>query len=67
LRILWTFESQAKLEKFIAILKANDIPFEIMSKGRGKSESEIALLVDEHDYEMAKKLLVTYRKRKSSK
>lgn len=65
--ILWTFQTQAKVELFAAILQEADIPYEIDSKGKQKAAgSEVTISVDDRDYERAKKLLMKYRKRRTT-
>lgn len=65
--ILWTFESKAKVDLFAAVLQEADIAYETNAKGKqGISGNEVTISVDERDYERAKKLLMKYRKRKTS-
>jgi hypothetical protein len=65
--ILWTFESQAKLEQFAVILRSHDISFEVLSKNPKKTTSgEATISVDEKDYDKAKRILVRHRKRRTS-
>ena len=67
LRILWTFESQPKLELFAAILQEAGIPHETATMGKNKnSANEVTISVDERDYERAKKILMKYRKRRTT-
>lgn len=64
---LWTFDSQAKLEQFVEVLKSNDIPYEIVSKRKQNAPNTGATVaVDESDFEKAKKLLMKHRKRRTS-
>ena len=61
---LWTFDAQAKLDRFAEVLKSNDIAYEV---GNPKNpNSLVTLSVNEDDYEKAKKLLMRHRKRKTS-
>lgn len=67
MRTLWTFESQAKLELFAAILREADISYETASMGKNKnSANEVTISVDEREYERAKKILMKHRKRKTA-
>ena len=62
---LWTFDAQAKLERFIEVLKSNNIEYEV---GNSKNpNSLVTLSVEEDDYEKAKKLLMKHRKRRTSR
>jgi len=64
--ILWTFDSQAKAQPFLAILENAGIPYETQSKAKLKgANSEVAFGVDEKDYARAKKLLMKHRKRRT--
>jgi hypothetical protein len=68
LKTLWTFDTEAKLEEFAAILLKHDIAYEIASKGNpGKPNNEVTVSVDEQDFEKAKKLLLKHRKRSTSR
>ena len=61
---LWTFIDKSKLEKFIEVLKSNEIEYEV---GNEKNpNSLVTVSVNEHDYEKAKKLLMRHRKRRTS-
>ena len=65
--VLWTFENEAKLNKFKDILKNNAIEYEIQSKNKQDSkDSGLVIAVIENDYVKAKKLLMRHRKRKTS-
>ena len=62
---LWTFDAQAKLERFTEVLKSNNIEFEV---GNSKNpNSLVTLSVEEDDYEKAKKLLMKHKKRRTSR
>lgn len=64
---LWTFENQGKAEPFIASLKNADITFEIQTKSKQKTtDSEVTILVDEREYEKAKRMLIKHRKRRTT-
>lgn len=67
LKILWTFEDRAKLEKFTAVLEKNEMPFEINSKTTEGSTNQLTVSVEDDDYENAKRLLMRHRRRKTSK
>lgn len=62
--VLWTFENQAKLERFAEVLASNGIEYETGSE-KGPN-SLVTLSVDEADYVKAKKLLMKHRKRRTS-
>jgi len=66
LRVLWTFEDQAKLDKFTAVLTNHEMAFEINAKSADRSTNLLTLSVDDSDYEKAKRLLMRHRKRKTS-
>jgi hypothetical protein len=67
LKLLWKFENNNKLEQFRSILDNHCISYEINSdKQTQKQKDSIALFVEENDYEMAKKLLLKHRKRRTS-
>jgi hypothetical protein len=67
LKILWTFENQVKVELFAAILQEETIIYETQALGKNKNSSnEVTISVEEKDYERAKKLLMRYRKRKTT-
>ncbi|MFZ4616357.1 MAG: hypothetical protein ACOYM2_09220 [Rectinemataceae bacterium] len=67
MRFLWTFEDQAKLDKFTAILADHEIAYEINSKSTEDKTNQLTISVEEADYENSKKLLMRHRKRKASK
>ena len=68
MKTLWTFDTQAKLEDFVAILQKHDVACEIASKGNpGKPNNEVTVSVDEQDFEKAKRLLLKHRKRRTSR
>lgn len=62
--ILWTFENQAKLEQFCAILKSNDIFYE--TGKQGARTNEVTISVNENDFQKSKRLLLKYRQRRTS-
>lgn len=67
MRILWTFESQPKVELFAAILQEAGITYETQSMGKNKnSANEVSISVDEREYERAKRLLMRHRKRRTT-
>ena len=66
LKILWTFEDKAKLEKFAAVLHEHEIAFEVNAKSKERSTNQLTLSVEDYEYEHAKRLLMRHRKRKSS-
>jgi hypothetical protein len=67
LRTLWTFENQAKVDLFVAILQEADISYETLAKGKANSPNgEVVISVAEREYEQAKKLLMKYRKRRTT-
>jgi hypothetical protein len=67
MRKLWTFENRDKMDLFAAILKEADIHYENQSLGKNLSSSnEVTISVDENEYERAKKILMKYRKRKTT-
>jgi len=71
LKTLWTFETQAKLEEFAAVLQKHDIAHEIASKSQQsqqqKPNNEVTISVEDGDFEKAKKLLLKHRKRRTSR
>ncbi len=68
MQILWTFEDQDKLKPFTEVLKENDIPFELLSKGKqATSEDGLILSVNDGDFRKAKRLLLSFRKRISNR
>ena len=68
MKTLWTFETQAKLEEFAAILQKHDVAYEIASKSQQqKPNNEVTISVDDKDFEKAKKLLLKHRKRRTSR
>ena len=65
---LWTFDTQAKLEDFVAVLQKHEIAYEIASKGTaGKPNNEVTVSVDAREFDKAKKLLLKHRKRRTSR
>jgi hypothetical protein len=65
---LWTFESQAKLEEFVAVLQKHDIAYEIAAKGEArKPANEVTVSVEERDLEKARRFLLRYKRRKASR
>ena len=66
-KVLWTFEDRAKLEKFTAVLKMHEMAYEINSKTSEKNTNQLTVSVENADYENAKRLLMRHRKRKTSK
>lgn len=62
---LWTFENKAKLEQFGAILKSNDIAYE--TGDQDARNSEVTMSVNENDFQKAKRLLLKYRQRRTSR
>jgi hypothetical protein len=68
LEILWTFDNQEKLLPFTAILRDNDIAYELWTKGKQVStEDGLLVAVDETDYKRAKKLLMKHRRQISNR
>jgi hypothetical protein len=68
LKTLWTFDTKAKLDEFVAVLKNHDIAHEIASKSdTQKPGNAVTISVDEADFEYSKKLLLKHRKRRSSR
>jgi hypothetical protein len=64
---LWTFDSPAKLERFVPILENHAIPYELSSKGKpAELGVAISVAVEEGDLVKAKKYLLRYRKRRTS-
>jgi hypothetical protein len=64
---LWTFDSQDKLERFAEVLKSNDIPYEIISKGKQSATNlGVTIAVEEDDFAKAKRLLMKHHKRRTS-
>lgn len=64
---LWTFDSQDKLERFAEVLKSNDIPYEILSKGKQSATNlGVTIAVEEDDFAKAKRLLMKHHKRRTS-
>ena len=62
--ILWTFEDKEKLKTFSDILNENNIPFDLLSKGKQiVSDDGLILSVDDNNFRKAKKLLLSHRKR----
>jgi len=67
LKILWTFENQAKAELFAALLLEANIACETRPSGKSKnSANEVTMSVDERDFERAKKALMKHRKRRTT-
>lgn len=65
--VLWTFENKTKVDVFAAVLQEAGIEYETNAKGKQNAQAnEVTISVDERDYERAKKLLMKYRKRKTS-
>jgi len=68
MKTLWTFDTKAKLDDFVAVLKQHDIAHEIASKSEpGKSKNQVTISVEEADFEFSKKLLLKHRKRRTSR
>ncbi|MEI6385761.1 MAG: hypothetical protein WCQ50_03940 [Spirochaetota bacterium] len=67
MKFLWTFEDQAKLDKFTAVLADREIAFEINSKSMENKTNQLTISVEDDDYENSRKLLMRHRKRKASK
>ena len=68
LRDLWTFETTEKLDAFIAVMKNNDIPYEVLSKDkRIVADNGLLVSVEETDYEKARKLLKLFRKNSTNR
>jgi hypothetical protein len=66
--ILWTFENQEKLTPFTVVLSDNNISFEILTKtGKVDTVKGLIISVDEYEYKKAKKILLSYRKRISTR
>ena len=64
---LWTFESQTKANAFTPSLEGAEITFELVSKGAQKtSNSEVTIMVEDREYEQAKRLLMRHKKRKTA-
>jgi len=68
---LWTFENPAKASVFINSLQYAGIIFEARTKSAVKDSSkgagsEVTIMVDEDEYERAKKLLIKHRKRRTA-
>lgn len=59
--------NQTKAQAFANSLEAAGISFEQVSKGSQKtSNSEVEMLVEEREYEQAKRLLMRHKKRKTA-
>jgi hypothetical protein len=68
LKTLWTFDTQAKLEEFAAILQKHEIAYEIASKSNPqKTNNDVTVSVEDKEFEKAKKLLLKHRKRRTSR
>jgi hypothetical protein len=64
---LWTFENQTKTNAFTPSLEIAGITFELVSKGTQKtSNSEVTIMVEDREYEQAKRLLMRHKKRKTA-
>jgi hypothetical protein len=61
MRKLWTFETKDKLAKFVEVLDTHAIQHETQAK-----TNEYTVLVDDHDYAAARKLLLKHRERRTS-
>lgn len=67
MRTLWTFINKDKLDAFLPSLVHHEIDHEVQSKnGLPYTQGEATILVDERDYEKARKLLMKHRKRRTS-
>jgi hypothetical protein len=62
MRKLWTFETKDKLAKFVEVLDTHAIQHETQAK----TNREYTVLVDDHDYAAARKLLLKHRERRTS-
>lgn len=62
MRMLWTFASKEKLDKFVVTLDAHEIPYTVEAKG----SNQYSILVDERVYPKARKILLKYKERKTS-
>ena len=68
MKILWTFESKAKLDAFVPILENKEIPYEQLAKGKQiASESGVILSVEDSDYVEAKRLLMYFRRKNTNR
>jgi hypothetical protein len=68
LKTLWTFDTEAKLEDFVAVLAKRGIAYEVAAKGvAGKANNAVTVSVDEKDFEDAKRILLKHRKRRTSR
>ncbi len=68
MKTLWTFDTKAKLDEFVVVLKQRGIAHEIASKSDPqKSNNAVTVSVNEEDFEDAKKLLLKHRKRRTSR
>ena len=63
--VLWTFETSEKLNQFCEILNENDIIHETGKKNA--TINELTISVNESDYKTAKKLLIKFKKRKTTR
>ncbi len=64
---LWTFENQTKASAFTVSLEIAEISFELVSKGTQKtSNTEVTIMVEDREYEQAKRLLMRHKKRKTA-
>ncbi len=65
MKALWTFENQAKLDSFTAILREHEIAYETTVKDpKSKNNTDITVSIDEREYAQAKRLLLKHRKRR---
>lgn len=68
MKILWTFESKAKLDAFIPVLESNQIPYEQLAKGKQvASDSGVILSVEDGDYVEAKRLFMNFRRKNTNR
>lgn len=64
---LWTFENQTKTNAFTPSLEIAGISFELVTKGTQKAaNTEVTIMVEEREYEKAKRLLMRHKKRKTA-
>ena len=64
---LWTFENQTKTNAFTPSLEIAEISFELVTKGTQKAaNTEVTIMVEEREYEQAKRLLMRHKKRKTA-
>lgn len=63
MRDLWTFENKEKMDAFVAILQRQEIPYQVLMKGRQiASDLGMIVTVEEGDYAKARRLLKIYRR-----